>query len=138
MDIVGLQNIHGYDPHNIHSVSKPYPPISRYYPWIRTSVSKISNGYFFEYPWIISGYEWIYIHGYEGAYPLHYFGYFMDILWIYIHGYGGAYPMHYFGYIMDILRIYIHGYGGAYPLHYYGYNVNFTGIFRHTEGDLRR
>ena len=76
---------------------------------------QISIGYFFEYPWIISGYEWIYIHGYEGAYPLHYFGYFMDILWIYIHGYGGAYP-----------------------LHYYGYNVNFTGIFRHTEGDLRR
>ena len=25
VDIVGFQNIHGYDPHNIHSVSRPYP-----------------------------------------------------------------------------------------------------------------
>ena len=97
---------------------------------------QISIGYFFSYPWIISGYVWIYIHGYGGAYPLHYFGYIMDILWIYIRGYEGVYPLHYFGYIMDIfglivdiLWIHIHGYGGVYPLNNFGYIVDITWIF---------
>ena len=69
----------------------------------------------------------------------------MDISWIYIHGYGGVYPLHYFGYIMDIfglivdiLWIFIDGYGDVYPLNNFGYIVDITGIFWHTEGDLRR
>ena len=67
---------------NIHSVSKPYPPISRYYPWIRTSVSKNGYGYVnsrncvsMDIIWILNGYnvdtKWIQ-SGYVSA----------DILWI--------------------------------------------------------